>query len=83
MTLADLKPGQSGNIKSVDTSSPEIVRLMVLGLVEGTDVRFENSAIGGDPLEVSVFGASISVRREQARNFKLDQSRPEGNPAGD
>jgi len=71
MTLADLKPGQSGSIKSIETQSPGMVRLMVLGLVEGADVRFENSAIGGDPLEVSVFGASISVRREQARKFQL------------
>jgi len=74
MTLADLKPGESGNIESIDTDSPGIVRLMVLGLVEGTDVRFENSAIGGDPLEVSVFGASISVRREQAQNFRIDSA---------
>ena len=71
MTLADLKHGQSGSIKSIETQSPGMVRLMVLGLVEGADVRFENSAIGGDPLEVSVFGASISVRREQARKFQL------------
>ena len=71
MTLADLKPGQTGSIKSIETHSPGMVRLMVLGLVEGADVRFENSAIGGDPLEVSVFGASISVRREQARKFQL------------
>jgi ferrous iron transport protein A len=74
MTLADLKPGQSGNIESIDTDSPGIVRLMVLGLVEGTDVCFENSAIGGDPLELSVFGASISVRREQAQNFRIDSA---------
>ena len=71
MTLADLKPGQTGNIKAVDTDSPAIVRLMVLGLVEDVDVRFENSAIGGDPLEVSVYGASISVRREQAGYFQI------------
>ncbi len=71
MTLADLKPGQSGNIKSINTDTPAMVRLMVLGLVEGVDVRFENAAIGGDPLEISVYGASISVRREQARNFEL------------
>ena len=71
MTLADLKPGQSGKIKSIETDPPGMVRLMVLGLVEGVDVRFENAAIGGDPLEISVYGASISVRREEARNFKL------------
>ncbi len=77
MTLADLNHGKSGRIKSIKTHSPGIVRLMVLGLVEGVVVRFENAAIGGDPLEISVYGASISVRREQARNFELA-----GVPAG-
>jgi ferrous iron transport protein A len=71
MTLADLKTGQSGNIESIDTDSPGVLRLMVLGLIEGVDVKFENAAIGGDPLEISVFGASISVRKDQAKSFKL------------
>jgi Fe2+ transport system protein FeoA len=71
MTLADLKPGQSASIESVDPSGPDILRLMVLGLVEGAAVRFKHAAIGGDPLEISVYGASISLRREQARNFRL------------
>ena len=74
MTLADLGPGQSGQIASINTDPPGIVRLMVLGLVEGVDVRFESSAIGGDPIEISVFGASISVRLEQARYFGLEGS---------
>lgn len=71
MTIADLKPGESARIESIDTSLPGVVRLMVLGLVEGADVRFQHAAIGGDPLEVSVFGTSISIRKEQARQFQL------------
>jgi Fe2+ transport system protein FeoA len=50
---------------------------MVLGLVEGVDVCFQHAAIGGDPLEVNVFGTSISIRKEQARRFKIS-----GAPAG-
>ena len=72
MTLAELKPGQSARIESIDTSSPGIVRLMVLGLIEGVTVRFENAAIGGDPLEISLFGASVSIRKQQAQNFLVD-----------
>ncbi len=71
LTLADLKPGMKANIVSVDALSPGVVRLMVLGLVEGAPVSFRNAAIGGDPLEVAVLGASISVRREQARHFQI------------
>ena len=71
MTIADLKPGQTARIQSIDTRLPGVVRLMVLGLVEGADVRFRHAAIGGDPLEVSVFGAAISIRKEQARQFHV------------
>jgi ferrous iron transport protein A len=71
MTIADLKPGQTARIQSVDTRLPGVIRLMVLGLVEGADVRFRHAAIGGDPLEVSVFGSSISIRKEQARQFQV------------
>jgi Fe2+ transport system protein FeoA len=44
---------------------------MVLGLVEDIPVQVENVAIGGDPLEVSVFGASISIRRQDALSFGI------------
>ena len=72
MTLADLKPGMSGNIVAVRAADAGVVRLMVLGLVEGTPVSFRNAAIGGDPLEIDVMGASISVRREQAQSFDIE-----------
>ena len=72
MTLAELKPGQSARIESINTNNPGIVRLMVLGLIEGVTVRYENTAIGGDPLEISLFGASISIRKQQARHFLIE-----------
>ena len=77
MTLSELKPGQSARIESIDTSDPGIVRLMVLGLIEGVRVCFENAAIGGDPLEISVFGASISIRKEQASHFTVEPVTPD------
>lgn len=72
MTLAELKPGQSARIESINTNNPGIVRLMVLGLIEGVTVRYENAAIGGDPLEISLFGASISIRKQQAQQFLIE-----------
>ncbi len=71
MTLADMKPGQRGRITAVDASQDSIVRLMVLGLVEDVPVHIENVAIGGDPIEVCMFGSSISIRREDARQFEI------------
>jgi len=71
MTLRELRPGQSARIEKVDASQPGVVRLMVLGLTEGADIQFENAAIGGDPMEVTVFGTAISVRRQQASSFSV------------
>ena len=71
MTLKELRPGQSALIEKVDASQPGVVRLMVLGLTEGAEVQHANSAIGGDPMEISVFGTAISVRKQQADCFRI------------
>lgn len=70
-TLAALKRGEKGTIQSVDSSDPQVQRLMVLGLVEGAEVEHSSSAIGGDPMEYRLFGCSISLRLEHARCFEL------------
>ena len=70
-TLASLKHGQTGMIQSVDATDPQVQRLMVLGLVEGTEVELAGAALGGDPMEFRLFGNGISLRREQARHFTV------------
>jgi Fe2+ transport system protein FeoA len=44
---------------------------MVLGLVEGAELTFLQRSLGGDPLEVRIYGAAISLREEQARRFHV------------
>jgi ferrous iron transport protein A len=71
MTLRELRPGQFARIERVDAKQPGVVRLMVLGLIEGVEVQHANSAIGGDPMEISVYGTAISVRKQQAGCFRI------------
>jgi len=71
MTLSSLRQGQKYVIESIDSSSPIVQRLMVLGLVEGTEIELASAAIGGDPLEFRMFGNAISLRREQAQFFTV------------
>ena len=71
MTLADLAPGDTARLNKIDTQDPGVIRLMILGMVEDITVRMENIAIGGDPLEVGFYGSSVSLRKEQARHFKV------------
>ena len=70
-TLATLKRGQKGVIRAINAADPQVQRLMVLGLVEGTEVEHASSAIGGDPIEFRLFGLGISLRQEHARHFKV------------
>lgn len=70
-TLATMTQGQRGVIKAVDTSDPQVQRLMVMGLVEGAEVEHASSAIGGDPIEFKLFGCGISLRQEHARFFQV------------
>lgn len=71
MTLTELAPGETAIIEAIDTGDPAVQRLMVLGLVEGAELTFVRSSLGGDPLEFRLFGAAISLRREQAEYFQV------------
>jgi Fe2+ transport system protein FeoA len=71
MTLADLKPGDCVTIEAISGLDVHVQRLMVMGLVEGAEVVYVRSALGGDPMELRVHGAGISLRREQARQFEV------------
>ncbi|HEX9851991.1 MAG TPA: FeoA family protein [Woeseiaceae bacterium] len=71
MTLDSLQRGRTYVIKGVNSADPVVQRLMVLGLVEGTEIELASSAIGGDPIEYRIFGNAISLRREQARQFAV------------
>ena len=75
-TLADLRTGQRAVIAAVDCRDAQVQRLMTLGLVEGAEVELAGVAIGGDPLELRVFGHAISIRQEQAQRFALQAESP-------
>ena len=71
MTLSDLKSGDVVRIEAIETDDPAVQRLMVLGLVEGAELKFLRRSLGGDPLEFRIYGAAISLRRELARHFHV------------
>ena len=73
-----MKPGQIARIESIDTRDDAVQRLMVLGLVEGAELKFLRASLGGDPLEFRVFGAAISLRRDQARCFTVSPADADG-----
>ena len=72
MTLGDLKRGARARITGIRTADPAVQRLMLLGLVEGAELEFLRASLGGDPLEFLIYGAAVSLRREQAQSFDVE-----------
>ena len=71
--MATMAPGEQAVIAAVIDLDDAIQRLMSLGLVEGADIEMAGAAIGGDPLEFRLYGCGISLRREQAERFLIEQ----------
>jgi Fe2+ transport system protein FeoA len=58
-------------ITAIKTQDPAVQRLMLLGLVEGAELKFLRASLGGDPLEFQLHGVAVSLRREQAEAFEV------------
>jgi Fe2+ transport system protein FeoA len=66
MVLSEIKPGQIAQVVNVAGQSSFRRRLMELGLVPGTRVELLRVAPLGDPVELLVRGASLSIRKAEA-----------------
>ncbi|MDF3069096.1 MAG: iron transporter FeoA [Polyangiaceae bacterium] len=66
MVLSEIKPGQIVEVVNVAGQSSFRRRLMELGLVPGTRVELLRVAPLGDPVELLVRGASLSIRKAEA-----------------
>ncbi len=81
-TLEDLAPGQSGTILSIANKSGTVKRRLVdMGLTPGTEVKVTKIAPLGDPIEVSLRGYELSLRKADAGQIVMGQPRPRGTGA--
>lgn len=70
-TLADMSPGQSTDILEVVGDDAIAFRLMEMGLTDGETVRVIGVAPLGDPLEISIRGYKLSLRRAEAARISV------------
>ncbi|MEZ5066513.1 MAG: FeoA family protein [bacterium] len=71
-TLEEMEPGETGSIVWVVGADGSVRRLLDLGLVPGTPIRFVRRAPLGCPLEVVVRGTHLSLRRTEARRIHVE-----------
>lgn len=72
VTLDTLLPGEGGIIRGYAKARDLHQRLKELGLVEGTMVRVRRFAPWGDPMELSIRGYHLSIRKEDAGHILVE-----------
>ncbi len=74
MLLSEVQPGKLVEVVAIAGQSSFRRRLMELGLVPGTRVELVRVAPLGDPVELLVRGASLSIRKAEASVIEVRAS---------
>lgn len=68
--MADMKPGQVAVISGFTEESIS-AKLLEMGFLPGSSVRFNFSAPPGDPICVSVSGYDLAIRIQEASTITI------------
>ena len=71
MTMDELTVGQSGAVKAIHAPKQLKRRLMDMGITKGVPIQVIKMAPMGDPMEVSVRGYHLCLRKAEARSIEL------------
>ena len=70
-TLRDVKVGETARVAKLHGEGALKRRIMDMGLTRGTEVYVRKVAPLGDPMELTVRGYELSVRREDAELIEV------------
>ena len=70
-TLKDVKVGETATIVKLHGEGATKRRIMDMGLTKGTEVYVRKVAPLGDPMELTVRGYELSVRRADAELIEV------------
>ena len=70
-TLKDVKVGETVTVAKLHAEGPVKRRIMDMGITKGTDVYVRKVAPLGDPVEVTVRGYELSLRKADAEMIEV------------
>ena len=70
-TLRDVKVGESAVVSRLAGTGALKRRIMDMGLTKGTRVHVRKVAPLGDPLELTVRGYELSIRKDEAASIEV------------
>ena len=71
-TLNDLKIGKSGIVKKIHGEGALKRRIMDMGITKGVEICIRKVAPFGDPIEVTVRGYELSIRKADAEMVEIE-----------
>ena len=71
-TLKEVAVGQTVTVKKLSGAGPVKRRIMDMGITKGVEVYVRKVAPLGDPVEVTVRGYEVALRRADAEMIEVD-----------
>ncbi len=71
-TLKEVKPGTSVRVAKIEGAGPVKRRIMEMGITKGVEVFVRKVAPLGDPVEITVRGYELSLRKADADLIKVE-----------
>lgn len=75
MTLKEVKPGTTVKVVKISGEGAIKRRIMDMGLTKGVEVFVRKVAPLGDPVEVTIRGYELSVRKADAELIEVEVAR--------
>ena len=71
MTLKEVKADSTAKIVRINGTGPVKRRIMDMGLTKGVEVTVRKVAPLGDPIELTVRGYELSIRKDEAAAIEV------------
>lgn len=72
MTLEQIKIGQRCKVKNVTAQGMLKRKLLEMGLTPGTEIYLRKVAPLGDPIQITLRGYELSIRKADAKNIAVE-----------
>jgi len=71
-TLKEVKPGATTRVVKIGGTGPIKRRIMEMGITKGVEIHVRKVAPLGDPIEVTVRGYELSLRKADAELIEVE-----------
>lgn len=72
MTLKDARIGQTVRVVKLACTGPLKRRIMDMGITKGVEVTVRKVAPLGDPIELTIRGYELSIRKGEAESIEIE-----------